>query len=125
MFRRLFALWSLLSLLLASGPVFAGWTSAALSTPAAAERQAFPFAQEPATWVASEGEATQPLPSSPSSQSTDAESSPDPMDWPEGIELSLSAPAWAVLPQAVMPHVGFDLPDPCLGALQRPPCSLS
>ncbi|HEX5310208.1 hypothetical protein [Aquabacterium sp.] len=126
MFGRLFALWSLVSLLLASGPAFAGLTSTALySTESTLIASLGSESTAPSTPAESGNEAPESITSSSSSSAEVESSTPDPMDWPEGIELLPNAPSLVVLSQSAQPNVWLGLPDPCLGSLQRPPCSLS
>ena len=105
MFRRLFAVFSLFFLLSAGASAF----EPAMASPAAPSVSACAAVQLDVDLD--------------SSCLVDAGQPADQLDWPEGLEVQPIASKSALLPLAVLRYVAIPLPSPCLGALQRPPCS--
>ncbi len=116
MFRRLLALWSLLSLLLASGPVFAGGLGVSSAFVESAHTQLVDAVLSNHADTESQTD-----PETSTNPVLEVEPSLDPMDWPEGIELLGILARASLLSHAVVPHHRHAMPSPCLATLQRPP----
>lgn len=123
MFRRLFALWSLVSLLLASGPAFAGGVTLSIAFTDEGVSQLVQTTDIAAIESDAQSDPAQVVSESVAATLVEVEPSLDPMDWPEGIELLGILSRASQLSHAIVPHTLSAVPSPCLASLQRPPCS--
>lgn len=105
MFRRLFAVFSLFFLLSAGASAF----EPAMASPSASSVPVCAAAQLDVDLD--------------SSCVVDVGQPADQLDWPEGLEVLPTSSRSARLALPVLRYAAIPLPSPCLGALQRPPCS--